>query len=108
MTKFESINSKNIDEFAEWLDRYGAYDNSAWGKWFDKNYCQRCESVIMDRKEYARIDGWNHSDYHGDIECAYCEIHKNCRYFEDVDGVPDNTEIIKMWLETEVEDEASI
>ena len=25
MTKFESIKSKNIDEIAEWLDKYGMY-----------------------------------------------------------------------------------
>lgn len=108
MTKFESIKSKNIDEFAEWIDKYGAYDDSAWSRWFDKNYCQKCETVTMPRNEYARIVGCNHFDYCGNIECGYCEVHKKCRYFEDMDKVPDNTEIIKMWLETEAEDEASI
>lgn len=101
MTKFESINSKNIDEFAEWLDKYGAYDDSAWSKWFDENYCQKCKTVIMPREEYARIDGWSRSDYCGDIECGYCEIRDKCQYFQDKDEVPNNKEIIKMWLETE-------
>ena len=108
MTKFESIKSKNIDEFAEWLDKHGQYEGSAWCEWFDKNYCQKCEMITISRKEYARIVGWNCSDYYGDIECGYCEVHKKCRFFEDMDKVPDNTEIIKMWLETEAKDEASI
>lgn len=103
MTKFESIKSKNIDEFAEWLDKYGAYDDSAWDKWFNANYCQKCEAITMPCDEYACIDGWSHSYYYGDIECAYCEIHKKCRYFEDMDEVPNNKEIIKMWLETETD-----
>lgn len=33
MTKFEDINSKNIDEFAEWLNEHGTYDYSSWSKW---------------------------------------------------------------------------
>ena len=50
MTIFESIKSKNIDEFTEWLDKYGAFDGSPWIEWFDKTYCQKCEA------EYAQLD----------------------------------------------------
>lgn len=101
MTKFESIKSKNIDKLAEWLDKYGQYDDSAWSKWFDKTYCQKCEAVAMPREEYARIIGWDYSDYSGGIICNYCEVNNKCRYFQDMDEMPNNKEIIKMWLETE-------
>jgi hypothetical protein len=109
MTIFESINSKNIDEFAKWLDKYGAYEDLSWMKWWNENYCQKCEMVTIPREEYARIVGWKLcSDYHGNIDCGYCEVNGRCRYFEDMDEVPDSIEIIKLWLETEAEDEASI
>ena len=97
MTKFESINSKSIDEFAEWLDTYSLFDGSPWMEWFDKTYCQKCEA------EYAQLDYLEK-----ECLCAWCEIHKKCKYFPDKDREPNNIEIIKMWLETEAEDEASI
>lgn len=109
MTKFESIKSKNIDELAEWLDEYETFDNSPWMKWWNENYCQKCESVTIARNEYASIVGWNnHPNYCGNIECGWCEINRKCKYFQDLDYIPDNEEIIKMWLESEAEDEASI
>ena len=108
MTKFESIKSKSIDEIAEWIDKYVMYDDSPWSKWWNENYCQKCEAVTMPAEEYSRIVGWGHSYYCGDIECGYCEVNGKCRYFQDMDDIPDNEEIIKMWLESEIEDEASI
>lgn len=91
MTKFESIKSKNIDEFAEWLDKYGAYDGSEWCEWFDDNYCQKCETEYIYSERFDM-----------ELPCGWCEIHHNkCRFFQDMDSVPDNKEIIKMWLETE-------
>lgn len=103
MTKFESIKSKSIDELVEWTHTYRQHDDSVWNKWFDENYCQKCETVTIPKEEYARIIGWGHSDYRGDIECGYCEANGKCRYFQDMDGIPDNKEIIKMWLETEAD-----
>jgi hypothetical protein len=94
MTKFESIKSKNIDEFAEWLDKYGAYDGSEWCEWFDKNYCRKCES------EYVYVEMFKNEQ-----PCAWCELHNKCKFFEGVNDIPDNKQIIKMWLETEIEDE---
>lgn len=105
MTKFESINFKNIDEFAEWLDKYGVYDSSPWMEWWNENYCQKCETVTMTREEYANIAGWyrcpDYCSYIEDtVECGYCEVNGKCRYFQDMDEVPSNKEIIKMWLQT--------
>lgn len=94
MTIFESMKSKSIDELAEWFDEHGAYDNSAWREWFDNNYCQKCES------EYVYVEMFKKEQ-----PCAWCELHKKCKYFQDMNEMPSNKQIIKMWLETEIEDE---
>ena len=103
MTIFESITSKNIDELAKWIDKYVAFDDSPWMKWWDENYCQKCEKVAMPREEYARIVGWDCSDFRGGIVCGYCEVNGKCRYFQNMDDIPDNEDVIKMWLETEAD-----
>lgn len=90
MTNFKSIKSKNIDELAEWLDKHGEHDGSAWSKWFDENYCRKCES------EYVYVEMFKKK-----LPCAWCEIHGKCKYFQDMSNIPDTKQIIKMWLETE-------
>lgn len=90
MTIFESIQSKNIEEFAEWLDEYGAFDGSDWMNWFDDNFCKKCEPEI------ACVEG-----FHGEREFGWCELHDGCRFIEGSKEVPDNKQIIKMWLELE-------
>lgn len=91
MTKFDSIQSKNIDEFAEWLDEHGAYDYSSWMKWWDENYCLKCPTQIAYVKEFDK-----------ECECAWCELNGKCKFFQELDDIPNNKQIIKMWLETEV------
>ena len=92
MTVFESIKSKNIDELSEWLDKYGAMDCSPWTKWFDENYCSKCEAEEI----YVSAIDAKH-------ECAWCELHGKCKYFQEMNDIPDNKQVIKMWLETEDE-----
>jgi hypothetical protein len=92
MTVFESSQTKTIDELAEWLDKHVMSDDSPWIKWFDENYCRKCEP------EFAYIELFDN-----ECECAWCEIHKKCKHFQDMDNAPDNKQIIKMWLESEVE-----
>ena len=94
MNNFEKLKAMSRTKMAEWLNDYGQYDNSPWQKWFDKHFCSKCESVK------ATVN-----DYFGNRECkfAYCELEKKCRYFDDYEDVPDSLEIIKMWLEVEVE-----
>ena len=91
MTKFEELKNMNIDEFSSWLDEHGKFDGSPWIKWWDETYCQKCESII------AKLPEWNVKR-----EFAWCEIEHKCRFFPELDNVPDNKEIIKRWLETEV------
>jgi hypothetical protein len=93
MTVFDNIKSKNIDELATWLDENCEYDGTLWCKWWDEHYCQNCESIT------AFVPYLN-----GEYECAYCEANGKCRFFQEMDHVPSGKEIVKMWLESEVEE----
>ena len=94
MNKFESLMSKNIDEFAAFLDQHGTFDNSPWIQWFDNTYCKNCEPEILSKEG---------TDYYHDLECGWCELYGKCRYFQELDKIPDNQRTIKMWLELEEE-----
>lgn len=84
MKMIDGIKSKNVDELAEWLDKYGILDNSPWITWFDKAYCKKCNNILMDGVEYA-----------------WCELNNKCRFFQDSEESPDTKQIIKMWLQSE-------
>lgn len=92
MTVFNNIKIKNIDELAEWLNNHGN-DESPWILWFDKNYCKKCKPVSID----GAISSW-YEDY------GYCEIHGKCRFFQEMEEVPDCLQMAKMWLESEDDD----
>ena len=85
MTVFESFKANNIDELAEWLDKYiVCIDEAPWTLWWDKNYCKKCAAEVVNFDEYG-----------------YCELHDKCRFFQDMYDVPDNKCVIKLWLESE-------
>lgn len=90
MKVFDEFKMKNKDELANWLDKYGAYDNAPWTKWFDDNYCSKCEAEVVYIPAFDR-----------EGKCSWCELHDKCKYFKDMNDVPDNKQIIKMWLESE-------
>lgn len=92
MTVFEKFKSMNIDEFIEWLDKNGTTDYSPWVLWFDDKYCKKCQSEIAYIEELDK-----------ECECAWCENHDDiCRYFPDINCIPDNKQVIWLWLESEV------
>ena len=93
MTMFEKLRSKNIDELADWLDKYGNFEDSPWVDWWNDNYCAKCQCKIV--------------EYHGiKLEISWCETHHGkCKFFKDMDEAPSGRDIVKMWLVTEVEDE---
>ena len=93
-TNFENLQSFNIDKLTEWLDEYGVFDHSPWMKWWNKHFCEKCELVIGYMPDFDR-------------EChfSWCELEHKCRFFQDMDDVPSSKDIVKMWLEAEVEDE---
>lgn len=92
MTIFESIKSMNIDEFVEWICRYDDIDGYPWLEWFSKKYCAECKP----EKVYAPYLGH-------DIECSWCELHGKCKFFLDMDDIPNTKQTIKMWLECEAD-----
>ena len=51
---FDKFKSMNIDELAEWLDKYGMFDNSPWMSWFDQKYCKGCEDIMCKYEDGER------------------------------------------------------
>lgn len=89
MTNFEKLKSMNEEEISEFLDNIGIDDNP-WIAWFNKRYCENCETI----RRYAR-----YPDIYYDL--TYCEVNGNCKYFQDKDDIPNNKEMIELWLESE-------
>lgn len=106
MTNFKHIQSMNVEELAAWLDENGMFDNSPWSNWFNKRYCENCESIkckYVEAEEKLGFSPFTH--YSGEVECAYCELENKCRFFTDLEDIPDNKKVIEMWLIEEVESE---
>jgi hypothetical protein len=87
MNLYNSLKYKTINELAEWLNEYCSHDFSPWTNWFDRNYCKKCDSIYFngDRNEYS-----------------WCEINGKCKYFQDMSDIPNNKQVIKMWLESDI------
>lgn len=103
MNNFEKLQSMSIDELATWLDKNGIIDNSPWFEDFNSKYCANCESVMCKYEDVEKTLGFKPLIWDDEIECGYCEVYGKCRYFEDMDDVPDGVEMVKLWLEAEVE-----
>ena len=93
MRVFDEFTNKNIDELAEWLDTHCVPDFSPWIKWFDDNYCKKCESIIATDTVLG---------FEREMEFGWCELHGDrCKYFQDKEYAPYGKELVKMWLESE-------
>lgn len=99
MTRFEKFKSMDIDSFVEWIDRHGQFDNSPWASWWDENYCNKCPSETG----YI-LDTEGEMEWRTPCEFAWCELHDKCKFFPEMDEEPNSKEIIKLWLESEVEE----
>lgn len=91
MTVYEKIMSMTIDEFAEWFDKYCTYDDDLCINWWNDNYCRKCEPEIGHYKGSDR-----------EIEFSWCELHNKCRFFQDMDSMPNRLQTVKLWLESRV------
>ena len=96
MTVFEKIKSNNIDELAEWIDEHFYFDDAPYWKWWDEHYCKKCvaEKSENDNSEFdwCELNG----------KCKFwCELNGKCKFFKEMDSIPGNKDIIKMWLESE-------
>ena len=96
MNNFEKLKSMNIEELTDWIDKYGQFDDSPWMEWFDKTYCKNCESIKCHSKSSS-----------AEIPCAYCELHDNCKFFPNIEHIPDTKDIVRMWLETDTDKSVS-
>ena len=92
MNNVERLKSMSVEELSKWIGTHGQFDNSLWITWFDQKYCKSCEDIMCKYEDGER-----------EFPCSYCELNGNCKFFPDLDEVPDNKKIIKMWLETEIE-----
>ena len=97
MTVFEQLKSMNIDEFASWFEKNCTHDYDPAIKWWNERYCSKCEPLKV-MASYLEHE----------IEVSWCEINDKCKFFQNMNKVPDNTQMIKMWLESEVEDNAKL
>lgn len=98
MTNFEKLKNMSLEELAEWIDDNGMIDNTPWMNWWDKNYCDKCESIFVESEAAETILGIK-PFYNEKYECAYCEVHEGkCKFFPDADCAPSIKDIIKMWL----------
>lgn len=82
MTNHEYLKSLSVEEMSQWLNSFDSYEEAPWTLWFNKTYCQECDSE-------------DHPISHH--ECAFCEINDNCRFF---DYYPSPEDTIKLWLNT--------
>lgn len=93
MTIFENLKIKNIDEVAEWMSENCSSDDSPWWEWWDKHYCKKCESISCFVPAFGR-----------EADCTWCELNDNkCKFFPDMGEMPNEKEIVRMWLESECE-----
>ena len=100
MTRFEELKNMDVEALVEWICEHGQFDGSPWCKWWDENYCRKCDPVICHHTEAKEKFGFE-PFYEKDVECAYCEVNGKCRYFLDWDKQPDSKDIVKMWLMSE-------
>ena len=92
VTNFSLLKRMNVEEFADWLDKNGQFDGSPWMKWWDENYCKRCEPIMC-----------RYPDSKVEFPCSWCELNESkCKYFPEMEQAPENKDIIKLWLNTEV------
>lgn len=100
MNNFEKLQSMSVDELAKYLSK-NSDENSPWVIWWETNFCNNCECIILTKEEAEKKLGLQ--IFGQTKQCAYCELHHGkCRYFY---RVPSGKEIAKMWLEAETTDE---
>lgn len=92
MTNLQQIRCYSLGQLVKWLDKIAIVE-SPWMNMFDSLYCKKCEPIMCHYEETPEHE----------FPCAYCELENKCRYFPDMDRVPNNEDIIKMWLERDVE-----
>jgi hypothetical protein len=102
MTNLENLKAMSLEELAEWLDKNTIFDDSPWLNSFNENYCIKCESLKLDYEDAEEKLGIDLLFDHNTCDCAFCEVYGRCRFFENCESVPNNKEMIKLWLNSEI------
>ena len=93
MTNFDKLKNMSVDDFANWLNNHGHFEESPWMSWFDDNYCKKCEAIICRCESGKR-----------EIPMSWCELNDyRCKFFP-AEKTMGNLEIIKAWLEYEIKE----
>lgn len=92
MTNFNHLQSMSIDELTEWLDEHLSFDDAHHMIWFDQKYCKNCPEIMC-----------KYEDSKYEFPASWCELEHKCKFFPEMDEAPNSREIVRMWLESEVE-----
>lgn len=93
MTNLENIRKMSAEALAQYLGALGSLETSPWMVWWNKRYCNECESV----KTYVPY-------LDKEADCAFCELENQCRFFPELSEGPDIDQIIVLWLKAEKEE----
>lgn len=105
MNNFEKLKSMTVSELADWLDKYGQFDGSPWMAWFNTTYCSKCESIKCQFIEAEEKLDFKPFFPDKEIQCAYCELEKHCKFFPELKEVPDIKTTITLWLKEDVKND---
>lgn len=103
MTNYENFILMSIEQLAQWINTNGQFDGSPWMKWFDENYCSKCESVTIKKADAKDVLGFELM-FCNETTCSYCEVHKKCKFFPEFNEAPNLVEIIEMWLKEKIDE----
>ena len=93
MTNKEKLQSLSLDDLTDWLYAHGKLENTPWMKWFDTNYCSKCESEIVVLANHRKV------------ECAFCEHHNYCQFLGESVDIADAHTVIKLWLAEQADED---
>lgn len=91
MNIYEKIKTMNIEELTEYIYQCRQLDHTPWVNHFNSCYCENCEAIECEQDGKTEL-------------YAYCELHDSCKFFPDLNYAPELKDMIKLWLESEVED----
>lgn len=96
MTNFEKITREmDMDDLTDLFNSIDCIESAPWNKWFNENYCNSEKCPAIEAK------GLNGST----CQFAYCELNNNkCCFFPDKDILGGYRDVIKLWLESEVQE----
>jgi hypothetical protein len=102
MTRYEAFKSLPIDELAKLLSDMISGD-APWNDWFTNKHCDGCETIVIPAENVKEVLGFEPMNIKETYECAYCEVHDKCKFFPDLDSIPSDEAVCKMWLEIKVD-----